>query len=68
VQKFQHRNIYDLFEKDVEANHEVHKDDYFSDNEHIVQEGADDEVRQNNQGGEATTIDRKLEELIRSKK
>jgi hypothetical protein len=55
-------------EKDAEASHEVHQDDYCSDNEHVVQEGADDEGRQNNQGGEATTIDGNLEELIRSKK
>ena len=67
VQKFQHRNIFDVSEKDDEASHEVHQDDYCSDNEHVVQEGADDEVRQNNQGGEASILDGNLE-LIRSKK
>jgi hypothetical protein len=68
VQKFQHRNIFDVSEKDDEASHEVHQDDYCSDNEHVVEEGADDEVRQNNQGGEASILDGNLEELIRSKK
>jgi hypothetical protein len=35
VQKFEHRNIYDVAEKD-EASHDVHQDDYCFDTEHAV--------------------------------
>lgn len=67
MQKFEHRNIYDVAEKD-EASHDVHQDDNCSDTEHVVQEGADNEVTHNLQGGEATIIEGNLEELMRSKK
>jgi hypothetical protein len=67
VQKFEHRNIYDVAEK-YEASHDVHQDDYCSDTEHVVQAGAENEVRQNIQGGEATIIEGNLQDLIRSKK
>jgi hypothetical protein len=40
VQKFEHRNIYDVAEKD-EGSHDVHQDDYHFDTEHVVQEGGD---------------------------
>jgi hypothetical protein len=50
VQKFEHRNIYDVSEKD-EASHDVHQDGYGSDTEHVVQAGAENEVMQNVQGG-----------------
>jgi hypothetical protein len=77
VQKFEHRNIYDVAEKD-EVSHDVHQDDYCSDTEHVVQAeadtkhvvqaGADNEVRHNIQGGEASIIKENLQDLIRSKK
>ena len=67
VQKFEHRNIYDVAEKD-EDSHDVHQDDYCSDTEHVVQAGADNEVTQNIQGGEATIIEGNLQDLISSKK
>jgi len=67
VQKFEHRNMYDVAEKD-EASHDVHQDDYGSDTEHVVQAGDDNEVMQNIQGGEATIIEGNLEDLITSKK
>jgi len=54
-------------EKD-EASHDVHQDDYCSDTEHVVEAGDDNEVRDNNQGGEATIIQGNLQDLIRSKK
>jgi hypothetical protein len=66
VQKFEHRNIYDVAEKD-EGSHEVHQDDYCSDTEHVVEAGDHNEDRVNIQGGEATIIEGNLEELIRSK-
>jgi hypothetical protein len=67
VQKFEHRNIYNVSEKD-EASHEVHQDDYGSDTEHVVQAGAEHEVTQNIQDGEVTIIEGNLEHLIKSKK
>ncbi|XP_066396232.1 uncharacterized protein [Miscanthus floridulus] len=67
VQKFEHRNIYDVAEKD-EASHDVHQDDYCSDTEHVVQAGADNEVTHNIQGGEASIIEGNLQDLISSKK
>jgi hypothetical protein len=39
-----------------------------ADTEHVVQAGADNEVRHNIQGGEATIIKGTLQDLIRSKK
>lgn len=67
VQKFEHRNIYDVAEKD-EGSHDVHQDDYHSDTEHVVQEGGVDVPLPNIQGGEATIIEGNLQELIRNKK
>ena len=67
VQKFEHRNIYDVAEIE-EGNHDVHQDDYCSDTEHVVQEGDDNEVLHNVEGGEATIIEGNLQELIRNKK
>jgi hypothetical protein len=67
VQKFEHRNIYDVAEKD-EGSHDVHQDDYHSNTEHVVQEGGDDVPLPNIQGGEATIIEGNLQELIRNKK
>ncbi|XP_066364931.1 uncharacterized protein [Miscanthus floridulus] len=67
VQKFEHRNIYDVAEKN-EASHDVHQDDYCSDTEHVVQAGADNEVTHNIQGGEASIIEGNLQDLISSKK
>jgi hypothetical protein len=55
VQKFEHRNIYDVAEKD-EGNHDVHQDDYHSDTDHVVQEDGEDVPLPNIQGGEATII------------
>ncbi|XP_066320623.1 uncharacterized protein [Miscanthus floridulus] len=66
-EKFEHRNIYDVAEKD-EDSHDVHQDDYCSDTEHVVQAGADNEVTRNIQGGEATIIEGNLQDLISSKK
>jgi hypothetical protein len=43
----------------------VHQDDYHSDTEHVVQEGGDDVLLPNIQGGEATIIEDNLQELIR---
>jgi hypothetical protein len=57
----------DLAEKD-EGSYDVHQDDYHSDTEHVVQEGGDDVPLPNIQGGEATIIEGKLQELIRNKK
>jgi hypothetical protein len=56
VHKFEHRNIYDVAEKD-EGSHDVHQDDYHSNTEHVVQEGGDDVPLPNIQGGEATIIE-----------
>jgi hypothetical protein len=67
VQKFEHRNIYDVAETD-EGTNDVHKDDYCSDTEHVVQEGDDNEVMQNVEGEEATIIESSLQQLIRNKK
>ena len=67
MQKFEHRNLYDVAEKE-EASHEVHQDDYCSDTEHVVQQGDDNEVIHNIPGGEATIIEGNLDQLIRSKK
>jgi len=67
VQKFEHRNLYDVAEKE-EASHEVHQDDYCSDTEHVVQQGDDNEVIHNIPGGEATIIEGNLNQLISSKK
>ncbi|XP_066338417.1 uncharacterized protein [Miscanthus floridulus] len=67
VQKFEHRNIYDVAEKD-EASHDVHQDDYCSDTEHVVQAGADKEVTHNIQGGEASIIEGNLQDVISCKK
>lgn len=67
VQKFEHRNIYDVAEK-YEGSNDVHQDDYCSDTEHIVQEGDDNQVLHNVEGGEASLIEGNLEELIRKKK
>lgn len=67
VQKFEHRNIYDVAEKD-EPSHDVHQDDHCSDTEHEVQEGDVHEVTHNLQGGEATILEANLVDLIRSKK
>jgi hypothetical protein len=52
VQKFEHRNIYDVAEKD-EGSHDVHQDDYHSDTEHVVQEGGVDVPLPNIQGAKA---------------
>ena len=67
VQKFEHRNIYDVAETE-EGSHDVHQDDYCSNTEHVVQEGDDNEVLHNVEGGEATIIEGNLQELIRNKK
>jgi len=56
VQKFEHRNLYDVAEKE-EASHEVHQDDYCSDTEHVVQQDDDNEVIHNIPVGEATIIE-----------
>jgi hypothetical protein len=63
VQKFEHWNIYDVAEKE-EASLEVHQDDYYSDTEHVVQEGDDNVSLHNIQGGEATIIEGNLQESI----
>ena len=55
VQKFEHRNIYDVA-KTNEGTNDVHQDDYCSDTEHVVQEGDDNEVMQAVKGEEATII------------
>jgi hypothetical protein len=67
VQKFEHRNIYDVAEKE-EASVEVHQDDYHSDTEHAVQEGDDNVPLHNIQGGEATIIEDNLQEFKRNKR
>jgi hypothetical protein len=67
VQKFEHRNIYDVAEKD-EPSQVVHQDDECSDTELEVEEGDDIEVPQVIQGGEATIIEGNLEELLQRKK
>jgi len=43
VQKFEHRDMYDV--KEIE--HQVHQDDQCSDNEHEVLEGDGDQVMHN---------------------
>jgi hypothetical protein len=67
VQKFEHRNIYDVAEKD-EGSHDVHQDDYHSDTEHVVQDGGEDVPLPNIQVGEATIIECNLQEFIGNKK
>jgi hypothetical protein len=67
VQKFEHRNMYDVAEKE-ETSHDVHQDDYCSDTEHIVLQGPDNEVPQAFEGGEANITEGNLEDLIRNKK
>jgi hypothetical protein len=76
VQKFEHRDMYNVAEKGDLA-HDVHQDDCCSDTEHEVQQGdCDGEVQQihgdeaevNNQGGESTRIEGDLDKLIRNKK
>ncbi|XP_066391785.1 uncharacterized protein [Miscanthus floridulus] len=67
VQKFEHRNIYDVSKKDKDS-HDVHQDEYGSDTEHVVQACAENEVMQNIQGGEGTITEGNLEHLIKSKK
>jgi hypothetical protein len=46
----------------------VHQDDYCSDTEHIVQEGDDNQVLHNVEGGLASLIEGNLEELIRKRR
>jgi hypothetical protein len=67
VQKFEHRNIYDVSESE-ESSHDVHQDDCGSDTEHVVEACVENEVMQNVQGGEATLIEGNLQHLINSKK
>jgi hypothetical protein len=67
VQKFKHRDMYDVAEKE-DGSHDVHQDDYCPDSEHVVQQGGDTEVVHNIQGGETTIIEGNLEELLRTKK
>jgi hypothetical protein len=67
VQKFEHRNMYDVAEKD-EASLAVHQDDECSDTEVEVQEGDDIDIGQNTHSGEATIIAGNLQELLKRKK
>ena len=67
MQKFEHRNLYDVAGKE-EGSHDVHQDEYCFDTEHVVQQGDDNEVIHNIPGGEATIIEGNLDQLIRSKK
>ncbi|XP_066323971.1 uncharacterized protein [Miscanthus floridulus] len=54
--------------KDVDFYGVLKEDEYGSDTEHVVQAGAENEVMQNIQGGEATITEGNLEHLIKSKK
>jgi hypothetical protein len=67
VQKFEHRNIYDVVEKE-ETSLEVHQDDYHLNTEHVVQQGDDNVPLHNIQGGDATIIKGNLQEFIRNKR
>ena len=64
VQKFEHRDMYKVAEKD----HEVHQDDHCSDTEHDVHEGDGDQVTHHVDDREATVIEANLADLIRSKR
>jgi hypothetical protein len=65
VQKFKHRDIYDVNEiKPV-----VHQDDHYYDNEHEVLLGDGDQVmHEASHDGEGTIIEAKLEDLLRDKR
>ena len=65
VQKFEHRDMYDV----NEIEHQVHQDDHCSDNEHEVLQGDGDQVmHEASHGGEGTVIQANLEDLLRDKR
>ena len=64
VQKFEHRDMYDV----NEIEHQVHQDDHCSDNEHEVLLG---EIRGKNEAshdGEGTVTEGNLEDHLRDKR
>jgi hypothetical protein len=64
VQKFEHRDMYDV----NEIEHQVHQDDHCFDNENEVLEGDGDQVmHEASHDGEATVIEANLEDLLRDK-
>ena len=64
VQKFKHRDMYDV----NEIEHQVHQDDHCSDNEHEVLEGNGDQVMHKaSHDGEATVTEANLEDFLRDK-
>jgi len=68
VQKFEHRDMYNVAERDVDA--VVHQDDYCSDTERAVHEGADDDDMNQEQlvEDEDLVIEGNLTELISNRK
>ena len=65
MQKFEHRDMYDV----NEIEHQVHQDDHCSDNEHEVLLGDGDQVMHEvSHGGEGTIIQANLEDLLRDKR
>ena len=65
VQKFEHRDMYDMNEIETV----VHQDDHCSDNEHEVLLGDSDQVmHEASHGGEGTVIQANLEDLLRDKR
>ncbi|EEC84281.1 hypothetical protein OsI_30752 [Oryza sativa Indica Group] len=63
VQKFEHRNMYNVSEKDDHI-FDVHQDDNCSDTEHEVHEGnADEDLDHLQEDGEVTIIEANLEDL-----
>ena len=64
MQKFEHRDMYDVNE--IEPI--VHQDDHYSDNEHEVLLGDGDQVMHKaSHDGEGTVIESNLEDLLRDK-
>jgi hypothetical protein len=66
VQKFEHREMYNVAEKSDLA-HDVYQDDHYSSTYNEVQQGDGDgaEVERINQGGGSTRFEGSLDELIR---
>jgi hypothetical protein len=66
VQKFEHREMYNVAEKS-DLTHDVYQDDHYSSIEHEVQQGDGDggEAEHINQGGRSTRFEGSLDELIR---
>jgi len=65
VQTFAHRNMYNVAENDKIV-HMTHQDEHYSDSEHEVQAGNDNEPVHHRWDGQACSIDGNLNDLVRN--